>query len=172
MTFPFDLLFSPMCDPHEITHLPPTLNFKINVGWVVSVIHIFWYFTKILVQCSASGMDTMQNFRLINYLGSDFLFLIKATSSSYPCQMIFNMNIQGDVFLWLNFDAQSNLSKLRYRGLVVCILLCEVCGFVTYLSFDCEVPGLFVLYSRTKMLKLRKSQTLHQKNPHFWIFLW
>ena len=30
---------------------------------------------------------------------------------------------------------------------------------------ECEVPGLLVLYSRTKMLKLRKSQTLHQKKP-------
>ena len=56
------------------------------------------------------------------------------------------------------FDVQKlilnkNISKLRYRGLVFCILLCEVCGFVTYLSCDCEVPGLLVLYSRTKMLK-------------------
>ena len=60
---------------------------------------------------------------------------------------------------------------LRYRGLVFCILLCEVCIFFTYLSFKCGIPGFLVLYSRTKMLKLRKSQTLHQKNPHFWIFL-
>ena len=42
-------------------------------------------------------------------------------------------------------------------------MLCEVCSFVTYLSFECGMPGLLVLYSRTKMLKLRKSQTLHQK---------
>ena len=60
-----------------------------------------------------------------------------------------------------------NLSKLKYLGLVFCILLCEICGFVTYFSFECEVPGLCVLYSQTKMLKLRKPQTLHQKTPHF-----
>ena len=41
-------------------------------------------------------------------------------------------------------------------------MLCEVCRFVTYLSFECEMPSLHVLYSRTKMLKLRKSQTLHK----------
>ena len=51
------------------------------------------------------------------------------------------------------------------------LMLCEICGFVTYLSFECEVPELLELYSQTKMLNLRKSQTLHQKNTHFWIFL-
>jgi len=52
--------------------------------------------------------------------------------------------------------AVSNILRLRfyYRGLVFCIVLCEDCGFVKYLSFKCEMPGFLVLYSRTKMLKL------------------
>ena len=94
-------------------------------------------------------------------------------------------------------NLQWNLFKSRYRGLVFCIVLCEV--FVAYLLFRCGMPGLptlysrtkmlklieiaktitifwmwdawfSCLYSRTKMLKLRKSQTLHQKNTHFGSF--
>ena len=93
---------------------------------------------------------------------SSYLHIVMELTSFYYTGFLFDVSK-----LILN----KNLPKLRYKGLVFFILLCEVCGFVTYLSFECEIPGLFVLHSRTKMLKLRKSQTLHQKNPHFWIFL-
>ena len=56
----------------------------------------------------------------------------------------------------------------RYRGLVFCIVLCKVCSFVPYLSFGFEMAGLIVLYSWTKVLKLKNSQKLHLKNTHFY----
>ena len=93
---------------------------------------------------------------------------IENVSKAKICRVFFFLKCQN----WSSI--KTNLSKLRYRGLVVCILLCEVCCFVTYLSFECVMPGLHVLYSRSKMLKLRKFEsmkTLHQKNTHLWIFL-
>ena len=57
------------------------------------------------------------------------------------------------------------LSKLSYQGLVFCIVLCEVCGFVTYLSFTCGMTGFLVLYSQTKMLKLMKIAKIFLKRP-------
>ena len=42
-------------------------------------------------------------------------------------------------------------------------VVCEVCSFVTYLSFECEVSGLLVLYSRTKMLKFEKVSNITSK---------
>ena len=41
-----------------------------------------------------------------------------------------------ELFLCPNFDPQLNLSKLRYRGLVFYIMLCKVCGFVTYIDHE------------------------------------
>ena len=58
-----------------------------------------------------------------------------------------------------------NLSKLRYRGLTFCILLCEVCVFVTCILLTCGIPGFLVLYSRTKVLKLMKIAKMFLKRP-------
>ena len=44
-------------------------------------------------------------------------------------------------------------------------MLCEVCGFVTYLSFECEVPGLLVLYSRTKNAQIEKVTNITSEKP-------
>ena len=89
------------------------------------------------------------------YIGrSEWHMLMCAISS-----LLSNNYNTGCFFYVQTLILNKNLSKLRYRGLVFFTLLCEVCGFVAYLSFECE------------MLKLRKSQTLQQKNTHFWIFL-
>ena len=77
------------------------------------------------------------------------------------------------VFLCAKTDHQYNLSRLRYWGLVFCILLCEVCGFVTYISFKCGMPGLLVLYSRTEMLKLIKmAKMLLKRHQLLDDFIW
>ena len=109
-------------------------------------------------------------------------YMLKFENCIVQCLMVDNHTFGPIHFLFFSFYRvvffnvqklilnKKNLSKLRYRGLVFCIFLCEVCSFLTYISFECEVPSVLVLYSRTEMLKLRKPQTLHQKTQTFGSF--
>ena len=61
-------------------------------------------------------------------------------------------------FICANFDPKSFQIK---RGLVCTVAYCVKSAVFYYIFlFECEMPGLLDLYSRTKMLKFRKSQAL------------
>ena len=66
--------------------------------------------------------------------------------------------------LRITLQLWSGSQWFRIKILVFHIVRRKVCGFVTCLSFECKIFGLLILYSQTKMLKLRKSQTLHEIN--------
>ena len=80
-----------------------------------------------------------------------------------PLEMFVFNNLYYRVILFLTTQFRSSIKSFQTNQdiEVFCLVLCEVCGIATCLSFECEVSGLLVLYSQTKVLKLRKVHKTH-----------